>query len=77
MQHDASQTGPDGIQYGNYACEQTTKGKIDFLEISSGSAKLSQSAAMQGLRVGAPMEFRTGHDLLTAEGRRKAMEVSY
>ena len=41
----------------------------------SGSAKLSQSAAMQGLRVGAPIDLRTGYDLLTAEGRRKAMEV--
>ena len=41
----------------------------------SGSAKLSQSAAMQGLRVGAPIDLRTGYDLLTAEGRRKAMEL--
>ena len=41
----------------------------------SGSAKLSQVAAMQGLRVGAPIELRTVYDLLTAEGRRKAMEA--
>ena len=40
-----------------------------------GSAKLSQSASMQGLRVGAPIDLRTGYDLLTAEARRKAMEV--
>ena len=40
-----------------------------------GSAKLSQSASMQGLRVGAPIGLRTGYDLLTAHGRRKAMEV--
>ena len=75
MQHDTSQTGPEGIQYGNYAWEPTTVGKIDFLEMFSGSAKLSQSAAMQGLRVGAPIDLRTGYDLLTAEGRRKAMEA--
>ena len=75
MQHDASQTGPEGIQYGQHAWEPTTVGKIDFLEMFSGSAKLSQSAAMQGLRVGAPIDLRTGYDLLTAEGRRKAMEV--
>ena len=49
-------------------------GKIDFLEMFS-AAKLSQSAAMQGLRVGALIDLRTGYDLLTAEGRRKAMEV--
>ena len=41
----------------------------------SGSAKLSQVASMQGLRVGAPIDLRTGYDLLTAERRRKAMEV--
>ena len=50
MRHDASQTGPEGIQYGHYVWEPTTVGKIDFLEMFSGSAKLSQSAAMQGLR---------------------------
>ena len=75
MQHDPSQTGPEGIQYGHYVWEPTTVGKIDFLEMFSGSAKLSQSAAMQGLRVGAPIDLRTGYDLLTAEGRREAMEV--
>ena len=50
-------------------------GRIDFLEMFSGSAKPGQSAAMQGLRVGSPIDLRTGYDLLTAEGRRKAMEV--
>ena len=75
MKHDSSLTGPEGIQYGNYAWEPVTKGRIDFLEMFSGSAKLSQVAAMQGLRVGAPIDLRTGYDLLSAEGRRKAMEV--
>ena len=46
-------------------------GKIDFPEMFSGSARLSQAASMQGLRVGAPIDLRTGYDLLTAEGRRK------
>ena len=50
-------------------------GKIDFPEMFSGSARLSQAASMQGLRVGAPIDLRTDCDLLTAEGRRKAMEV--
>ena len=75
IQHDTIQTGPEGIQYGSYAWEPTMTGKIDFLEMFSGSAKLSQAAAMQGLRVGSPIDLRTGYDLLTAEGRRKAMEV--
>ena len=59
----------------DYVWGPTTVGKIDFLEMFSGSAKLSQCASMQGLRVGAPIDLRTGYDLLTAEGRRKGMEV--
>ena len=75
IEHDAIQSGPEGIQYGCYTWEPAMTGKLDFLELFSGSAKLSQAAAMQGLRVGAPIDLRTGYDLLTAEGRRKAMEV--
>ena len=75
MKYDSSLIGPEGIQYGNYAWEPITKGRIGFLEMFSGSAKLSQVVAMQGLRVGAPKDLRTGYDLLSAEGRRKAMEV--
>ena len=51
--------------------EPVTKGKIDFLEMFSGSAKLSQAAAMQGLRVGAPIDLRTGY-VRFAYSRRKA-----
>jgi hypothetical protein len=71
--------GPEGIQYGNYVWEPTTVGKIDFLEMFSGSAKLSQSAAMQGLRVGAPIDLRTGYDLRTAlpkDGERQWKSLS-
>ena len=32
IQHDASFSGPEGIQYGQYVWEPTTVGKIDFLE---------------------------------------------
>ena len=71
MQHDASLVGPEGIQYGQYAWEPLTKGKIDFLEMFSGSARLSEPASMQGLRVGTPIDLRTRYNLLTAEGRRK------
>ena len=53
-------------------CLGTTHWRQDrfFLEMFSGSAKLSQSASMQGLRVGTPIDLRTGCGLL-----RKAMEV--
>ena len=64
IKHDASLLGPEGVQYGNYMWEPVTNGKIDFLEMFSGSAKLSQVASMQGLRVGAPIDLRTGYDLL-------------
>eukprot|EP00435_Cladocopium_sp_Y103_P076085 s7_g76.t1 len=75
LKFDASLEGPEGIKYGNYMWEPVTHGKIDFLEMFSGSAKLSQTAASQGLRVGATIDLRTGYDLLTADGRRRAMEV--
>ena len=73
MKHDSSLIGPEGIQYGNYASEPITKGRIDFLEMFSGSARPSQVAAMQGLRVGAPIDLRTSeHRLRFAFSRRPA-----
>ena len=36
-----------------------TSGPIDFLELFSGSARLSQVAALSGLRVGTPVEAST------------------
>ena len=49
MQHDASLVGPEGIQYGQYVWEPLTKGKVDCLEMFSGSGRLSEPASMQGL----------------------------
>lgn len=63
-QIDAEQIGPEGVKYGHDTWEPVTRGKIDFLELFSGSAKLSQVAAMQGLRVGQPISphrFRYSH----------------
>ena len=53
---DALLSGPEGVAYGTYNWEPITKGKIDFLELFSGSARLSQVAAMNGLKVGTPIE---------------------
>ena len=50
-------------------------GKIDFLELFAGSARLSQVAAMNGLRVGQPIDLRTGFDILTSDGRKRTMEI--
>ena len=72
---DSLLSGPEGITYGSHNWEPVTQGKIDFLELFSGSARLSQVAAMNGLKVGQPIDLRTGFDLLKVEGRKRAMEV--
>ena len=72
---DAKQVGPETFEYGNYTWQPVMRGKIDFLELFSGSARLSQVAAMNGLRVGQPIDLRTGFDLLTSEGRAQTMKI--
>ena len=68
---DSLLSGPEGITYGSHNWEPVTQGKIDFLELFSGSARLSQVAAMNGLKVGQPIDLRTGFDLLKIEGEAK------
>eukprot|EP00438_Fugacium_kawagutii_P016051 Skav221531 [mRNA] locus=scaffold1813:43:5619:- [translate_table: standard] len=75
IEQDASQLGPEGFVYQNYHWEPCTRGRIDFLELFAGSARLSQVAAMNGLKVGPPVDIRTGYDILTVEGRQKTMEL--
>ena len=36
---------------------------------------MSQVAAMNGLKVGTPIDLRTGFDILKVEGRKRAMEI--
>ena len=60
---DAAQVSHEGISYSNSHWMPVTSGPIDFLELFSGSARLSQVAALSGLRVGTPVDFRTGLDL--------------
>jgi hypothetical protein len=50
-------------------------GKIDFLELFAGSARLSQACAVKGLRVGSPVDIRTGFDLLTRTGQNRTMKI--
>ena len=45
------------------------KGKLDFLELFAGSARLSQCTALRGLRTGSPVDLRTGFDLNTRIGQ--------
>ena len=51
-----------------------TKGKLDFLELFAGSARLSQCTALRGLRTGSPVDLRTGFDLNTRKGQSRAMQ---
>ena len=50
------------------------KGKIHVLEIFAGSASLSQCCAL-GLKVGTPVDIRTGFDVMTSKGRHMVMEI--
>ena len=61
--------------FANAVWHSISKGTLDFLELSSGSARLSQSAALTGLKVGPPMNLRTGFDLITRSGQKKAMLI--
>ena len=47
------------------------KGKIHVLEIFAGSARFSQCCALSGLKVGTPVDIRTGFDVMTSKGRHR------
>ena len=51
------------------------KGKIHVLEIFGGSARFSQCCALSGLKVGTPVDIRTGFDVMTPKGRHIVMEI--
>ena len=45
------------------------------LEIFAGSARFSQCCALSGLKVGTPVDIRTGFDVMTSKGRHMVMEI--
>ena len=51
------------------------KGKIHVLEIFAGSARFSQCCALSGLKVGTPVDIRTGFDVMTSKRRHMVMEI--
>ena len=51
------------------------EGKIHVLKIFAGSARFSQCCALSGLKVGTPVDIRTGFDVMTSKGRRMVMEI--
>ena len=75
LKQDADQLDPGGIAYGAYRWIPVAKGKIDFRELFASSARLSHVASMQGMKVGQPIDLRSGFDILTSEGRMSTMRI--
>lgn len=69
------QDSPSGHSFASAHWGPVTKGRIDFLELFAGSARLSRTAALSGLKIGTPVDLRTGFDILTSSGRQKAMNI--
>ena len=73
QQADESADAQNAFVSHQWLCQGT--GKLDFLELFSGSARLSQECARHKLKTGAPIDLKTGFDLLTKEGQAKAWSV--
>ena len=61
------------FEHAHWQCEMS--GKLDLLELFAGSARISQACASTGLRVGQPIDLRTGFDLMTKVGQKKVLEI--
>ena len=55
--------------------EQAHWNCVRKVEIFAGSARLSQCCALSGLKVGTPVNIRTGFDVMTSKGRHMIMEI--
>ena len=62
-------------EYAQIIWEIIERGKIDFLELFSGSARASAACSSSGLRVGQPIDLKTGFDLNTRSGQKKAVQI--
>ena len=76
LTHDARQTVDDmDITYEECHWQVTNQGKIDFLELFAGTARVSQMAAQSGLRCGQPIDLRTGFDLSNPQSQKKVLDI--
>ena len=76
LTHDAKQTVDDmDISYEECRWQVTNTGKIDFLELFAGTARMSQMAAQSGLRCGQPIDLRTGFDLANPQSQKKVLDI--
>ena len=55
--------------------QNTTVGKVDLQELFAETARVSQCSAVEGLRVGPPVDLRNGFDLNTRKGQTYAMKL--
>ena len=63
------------LEYAHILWEVTCTGKIDFLELFSGSARLSAACAATGMKVGPPIDLKTGFNLNSKKGQALAMQL--
>ena len=63
------------LEYAQVMWEVTSTGKINFLELFSGSARLSAACASSNLKVGPPIDLKTGFDLNSRAGQALAMQL--
>ena len=76
LTYDAKQTVDDmDISYEECHWQVTNTGKIDFLELFAGTARMSQMAAQSGLRCGQPIDLRTGFDLTNLQSQKKVIDM--
>ena len=63
---EAEPSSSSGVFTEDMTCDsQHAKGKIHVLEVVAGSAGLNQCCALTGLKVGTPIDIRTGFDVMT------------
>ena len=73
---DTDEVVEDGsASYAHVLWQCQMKGKLDFLELFAGSARLSQCAALRGLSTGSPVDLRTGFDLNTRKAQARAIQA--
>ena len=76
LTYDAKQTVDDmDISFEECHWQVTNTGKIDFLELFAGTARMSQMAAQSGLRCGQPIDLRTGFDLTNLQSQKKVIDM--
>ena len=76
LSHDAKQIDDDmDISYEECQWQVTNTGKLEFLQLFAGTARMSQMAAQSGLSGGQPIDLRTGFDLSNPQSQKKVLDI--